>query len=111
QELAKTFGVPVLSLARRFRQDFQRRLTKRVSARRASPRWIYTQGDGIHPSLLGNELGAKFIAQALLGNGGHPPVLPLLRERDAHREGGTESGAGTPTHDGARVKLHQLLRD
>ncbi len=62
ERLAREFGFETMRLSTSFQKDLQERLSKAGKQRRISPRWVYTVGDGTHPSALGAEIAAAALA-------------------------------------------------
>lgn len=59
--LAKERGFEVIDLAPFFKADHAKH-TKPGAKRPASPRWLYTVGDGTHPSLRGAKVAARALS-------------------------------------------------
>ncbi|RIL08260.1 MAG: hypothetical protein DCC75_09385, partial [Proteobacteria bacterium] len=66
-QIAAEVNIPIIELAHYFRRDFMGKKKKtRTSNRKASPRWIYTQGDGTHPNEHAAQLAAEFVKRKIL---------------------------------------------
>ena len=68
ENLAQELGIEIHRLSGFFKTDLEMRIsdnlqkTGKKRRRPPSPRWVYTIGDGIHPSKLGSSVGAEAIA-------------------------------------------------
>ncbi len=60
ERLASTVGIPSYRLSKHFRED-------RADLGPINPRQHYTQGDGMHPSILGTRVGARALREILAG--------------------------------------------
>ncbi|MCB0320201.1 MAG: SGNH/GDSL hydrolase family protein [Bdellovibrionales bacterium] len=65
-ELASKYNFPFLSLVELYQNDFHQRVSALPpNAKRPSPMWSYTIGDGTHPNPRGAEMAAKFLGNAI----------------------------------------------
>lgn len=66
EQLAKQYGFSFSRLESAFEEDLAKRAKGyRGRFRQPSPRWLYTIGDGTHPSPLGAEIGARALLKTV----------------------------------------------
>jgi lysophospholipase L1-like esterase len=74
ERLAREFGLETMRLSTSFQNDLDERRHKAGKQRRISPRWIYTVGDGTHPSAIGAGIVATALAPKVLQMGQSAPL-------------------------------------
>lgn len=72
ESLTDPYKFPIVRLAQRFKEDFEKRKPTMKSRRRITPRWTYTIGDGTHPSPLGALVAADILQEQFKVNHTYP---------------------------------------
>lgn len=68
ERFAEESGLKTIRMDTAFNNNFNSLPPRKAGSRVATPKWMYTIGDGTHPSIYGSKIGAKVIAKHLLNS-------------------------------------------